>query len=80
MGPESLKAHLTWLSMPHAEVLSDYERINQFCKYVPDLIAYVNELEPFVQAHAQVVSDLINARIQIEELKEKAAMYDGLCD
>jgi hypothetical protein len=80
MDPQKLKGHLTWLSMPYAEVLSDYERINQFCKYVPDLIDYVNSLEPWVDAHAQVVSDLIAARIQIEELKEKAAMYDGLCD
>jgi hypothetical protein len=56
MGPESLKAHLLWLSTPYAEILSDYERINQFVKWVPDLIAYVNEME------------------------EKAAMYDGLCD
>jgi hypothetical protein len=56
MDPERLKRFLALLSSPAGEALSDYERINEFCKHVPKLLEYV------------------------EELEEKAFMYDGLCD
>jgi hypothetical protein len=43
MDPKSLKAHLARLSHPMAEILSDYDRVNQFCKYVHELLEYTSE-------------------------------------